>query len=110
MSEKGKPTPGPAWTWRPLGPEREPFKVAALYVSDVEAGIFHQAEWSIKTEVRNLTEAAPQMYAALRALVAAEDKFVRESGQIWVDDVTEAVDAARAALLKAEGSSHSEVK
>lgn len=50
-----------------------------------------------------LIAAAPDLYAALNALVAAEDQFIADV-DITVDDlITDAVKAARAALAKARG-------
>ena len=46
------------------------------------------------------SEEARRLRAALKRLVAAEDRFVRESGTPLDDDVSQAVEAARPLLRR----------
>jgi len=53
--------------------------------------------------IAKLIAAAPDLFTALKAIIAAEDEFANDTGIPWVDDVTVAIDQARKALAKAEG-------
>jgi len=50
-----------------------------------------------------LIAAAPELLAALRGIVDAEDAYMRETGIKPDDPITDALGPARAAIAKAEG-------
>lgn len=47
-------------------------------------------------------QAVPAMVEAFKALIGAEELFVNQSGQPWADSVTDAVETAKLALIKAQ--------
>ncbi len=61
-----------------------------------------EASLKLRQRERRLADAAPDLLAALKAMVAEFDKFSRY-GSPLARDANEAMRAARAAIAKAEG-------
>jgi len=93
-----KHTPGP-WTAEPSSLVKfSPFDVIAKCQPN---GYICRTSGNCEANA-SLIAAAPDLLAALRNLVAAEDKFMADSGMRWSDNVTDAVNGAKAAISKAE--------
>lgn len=78
--------------------------VADTQFSQSVAGVVHNKYIPGDAEANaRLIAASPRLLAALKALVAAEDQYCRDTGLKTDDPITRAVKKARAAIAEAEG-------
>ena len=98
-------TEGP-WTWENYHDTHTALiRIANLKPGDKRTVLFHAAAWEILPADKNLIQAAPDMYEALKAYIEHVERFHGESGYPgnrceWCLDREKEM---RQALAKAEG-------
>jgi len=106
MSE-AKFTPGPWWANEYGIRDRGGFICALTWPSRYDGQQERHAKETAQREAdARLIAAAPDLYAALQAIVDASDSKAAQGGEMWwAEAVYPAVDAARAALKRAQEGS-----
>ena len=96
------------------GPWRVSMSGYSVKSNDDDMPIVANNPWGVAMRERDvprwlnnahLIAAAPDLLAALKAIIAAEESFMADTGCECDDEVAQAVEVARAAIAKADGRS-----